>query len=278
MSRPSWSRCEADDAQSNLARRPAACGPGGSRIGDKASFQVELVQQLVAVEAGRRQPLVQPRGPLLAAIGRRDQAVVDEVQADLEAGLAGCSRTAASGASPSRASRRGRRSAIRARLAAIACSQAPNRAGSASRGSPRKAATAASWATSSASGPGPSSCRHSRRMLGCQRASSGPNASRSPASTAATSSASSRRSVASIMWVVLPKGGRRSHRPAGNPITSGLGVLEARRVRLEPGSFTLKRRVAACNHVDAPGHAGMRPSSSAAPVARPVACCGPGGT
>jgi hypothetical protein len=88
-------------------------------------------------------------------------------------GLAAGQPSATWGGRPSSVSRYRRRSAIRAWLAAIACSQAPNRAGSASRARPRKAWTAASWATSSASGPGPSSRRHSPSTLCCQRASSG---------------------------------------------------------------------------------------------------------
>ena len=46
-------------------------------------------QQLVelAVEAGHRQPVLEPERPLLATVGLYDQAVVDEVEVDLEADL-----------------------------------------------------------------------------------------------------------------------------------------------------------------------------------------------
>jgi hypothetical protein len=46
-------------------------------------------QQLVepAVEAGHRQPVVEPEGSLLATVGPHDQQVVDEVEVDLKADL-----------------------------------------------------------------------------------------------------------------------------------------------------------------------------------------------
>ena len=40
-----------------------------------------------AVEAGHREPFVEPERPLLAAVGPHQQAVVNEVEVDLEADL-----------------------------------------------------------------------------------------------------------------------------------------------------------------------------------------------
>jgi hypothetical protein len=118
--------------------------------------------------------------------------------------------------------------------------------------------------------------RHSRSTLGRRRASSGPNAWRSPATAATNSaSASSRRSVPSITQIQLPQGGRRftSARPATNHIR--LRRAQARRVRI--GTEESGRKAERCMvpprqltrpHRDAP-------SVDAEPLARPVACGGP---
>jgi hypothetical protein len=64
-------------------------GSHGHAVGVLADGDVhaEPVQQLVeaAVEVGHRQPVVEREPVLLAAVGRHEQTVVDEVEVDLEA-------------------------------------------------------------------------------------------------------------------------------------------------------------------------------------------------
>ncbi|HXU98497.1 MAG TPA: hypothetical protein VFP03_10385, partial [Jiangellaceae bacterium] len=66
-------------------------GADGHAVGVFADRDVhaELVEQLVklAVEAGHREPFLEPERPLLAAVGPHQQAVVHEVEVDLEADL-----------------------------------------------------------------------------------------------------------------------------------------------------------------------------------------------